>query len=230
MNKKSTTVVLAHGAWGNPSSWDKVTTLLHSKGIKAVTFRLPLTSLADDVAALDKVLAGLDGDAVLVGHAYAGAVISATRSEKVKALVYVAGIAPDQGEIVAEVFNRYGHDDKTPELAPGPDGLIWLPPEAFATAFAQHASPEEQRELAAKQVPISPACITVPVERPRWKDVPAWYLLAEQDHMIPTQTQRFVAERMHARIGAYPVDHMPSVTAPELVEQLIVDAVHHVEA
>lgn len=230
MSKKSATVVLAHGAWGNPSSWDKVASLLISKGIKAVTFRLPLSSLADDVAALDKVLAGLDGDAVLVGHAYAGAVISATRSAKVKALVYVAGIAPDQGETVAEVFNRYGHDDKTPELAPGADGFIRLPPEAFATAFAQHASPEEQRELAAKQAPISPACITIPVGQPRWKDVPAWYLLAGQDHMIPTQTQRFVAERMHARISAHPVDHMPSVSAPELVGQLIVDAVQHAAA
>lgn len=228
MNRKSATVVLVHGAWADESSWDNVTALLHSKGIKTVTPRLPLSSLADDVAVLDKVLAGLDGDAVLVGHAYAGAVISATRSPKVKALVQVAGIAPDQGETVAEVFNRYGHDDKAPQLAPSADGLIRLPREAFAIAFAQHASPQEQQALATKQLPISPACITVPVEHPRWKDVPVWYLLAEQDHMIPAQTQRFVAERMHARISAYPVDHVPSVTAPELVETLIVDAIQYV--
>lgn len=228
MKRKSTTAVLVHGAWADESSWDNVTALLHSKGIKTVTPRLPLSSLADDVAALDKVLAGLEGDAVLVGHAYAGAVISATRSPKVKALVHVAGIAPDQGETVAEVFNRYGHDDKAPQLAPSADGLIRLPQEAFAIAFAQQASPQQQQVLAAKQLPISPACITVPVEHPRWKDVPVWYLLAEQDYMIPAQTQRFVAERMHARISAYPVDHVPSVTAPELVEALIVDAIQYV--
>jgi pimeloyl-ACP methyl ester carboxylesterase len=229
MSKKSVTVVLAHGAWADESSWDKVVDLLRIRGLKTVTPRLPLSSLTDDVAVLDKVLAQAEGPVVLVGHAYAGAVIASTRSPKVKALVYVAALAPDQGETVADVFYRYEHDDKAPKLAPDHQGLIWLPQEAFATAFAQHASPEEQQALAAKQLPISPASITVPVERPLWKDVPAWYLLAEQDHMIPEQTQRFMAERMQAHISAYPVDHLPSVTAPERVEALIVDAVRQVE-
>jgi len=229
MGKTSATVVLAHGAWANESSWSRVVALLHSKSIKTVTFRLPLSSLADDVAALDKVLAQVDGPVVLVGHAYAGAVIAATHSAKVRALVYIAALAPDQGETVADVFNRYEHDDKAPKLAPSDDGLIWLAPEAFGTAFAQHASPEEQKTLAAKQLPISPAAITVPVERPLWRDVPAWYLVAEHDHMIPEKTQRFMAERMNARISAYPVDHLPSVTAPELVEAVIADAVRYSE-
>jgi pimeloyl-ACP methyl ester carboxylesterase len=228
MGKISTTVVLAHGAWVDESSWSKVVALLQSKGIKTVTFRLPLTSLVDDVATLDKVLAQVDGPVVLVGHAYAGAVIAATKSAKVRALVYIAGLAPDQGETVADVFNRYEHDDKAPKLAPGDDGLMWLAPEAFGVAFAQHASPEEQKALAVKQLPISPAAITVPVERPLWRDVPAWYLLAQHDHMIPEKTQRFMAERMNAHISAYPVDHLPSVTAPELVETVIVDAVRYV--
>lgn len=228
MGKTSATVVMAHGAWADESSWSRVVALLQSKDIKAVTLRLPLSSLADDVAALDKVLAQVDSPVVLVGHAYAGAVIAATHNAKVRALVYVAGLAPDQGETVAEVFNRYEHDDKAPKLAPGDDGLLWLAPEAFGIAFAQHASPEEQKALAAKQLPISPTAITVPVERPLWKDVPAWYLLAQHDHMIPEKTQRFMAERMNAHISAYPVDHLPSVTAPELVEAVIVDAVRFV--
>jgi pimeloyl-ACP methyl ester carboxylesterase len=229
MGKKSTTVVLVHGAWADPSSWGKVVNLLQTKGINTVTLRLPLSSLADDVAVLDNALAQVNGPVVLVGHAYAGAVIGATRSPKLRALVYVAGLAPDEGETVAEVFNRYGHDDKAPQLAPADDGLIRLPPKAFSTAFAQNASPQEQQALAATQPPISPACITVPVEHPRWRDVPAWYLLAEHDHMIPAQTQRFIAERMKAHIEAYPVDHLPSVTAPELVETLIVNAVRQAE-
>jgi pimeloyl-ACP methyl ester carboxylesterase len=229
MGKTSATVVLAHGAWADESSWNPVVALLQSKGIKTVTFRLPLSSLADDVAALDKVLAQVDGSVVLVGHAYAGAVIAATHSTKVRALVYIAGLAPDQGETVADVFNRYEHDDKAPKLAPGDDGLMWLAPEAFGMAFAQHASPEQHKALAAKQRPISPAAITVPVERPLWKDVPAWYLLAQHDHMIPEKTQRFMAERMNAHISAYPVDHLPSVTAPGLVETVIVDAVRYVD-
>jgi pimeloyl-ACP methyl ester carboxylesterase len=227
MASNNATVVLVHGAWANETSWDKVVPLLNEKGIKTVTPRIPLSSLADDTVALDRVLDQIAGPVVLVGHAYAGAVIAATRSKKVKALVYVAALAPDQGETVADVFYRNEHDDKAPKLAPDSNGLIWLPPEAFGTAFAQHATPEEQRALAAVQLPISPACITVPVERPLWKDVPAWYLLAEQDHMIPEKTQRFMAERMNAHVSTYAVDHAPSITAPALVEKVIADALQH---
>jgi pimeloyl-ACP methyl ester carboxylesterase len=230
MGKISATVVLAHGAWADESSWDKVVALLLLKGIKAVTFRLPLSSLSEDVAALNETLARAESPIVLVGHAYAGAVIASTRSAKVKALVYIAALAPDQGETVADVFYRDEHDNQSPKLAPDADGLIRLPQEAFAIAFAQHASAEELQVLAAKQLPISPKSISVPVERPLWKDVPAWYLVAEHDHMIAPKTQRFMAERMNAHIRVYPVDHMPSVTAPELVERVIADAVRHVES
>lgn len=225
MNTKAVTVVFAHGAWAGESSWNKVTALLQSKGIKTVTFSLPMSSLADDVAALDGALGQVDGPAILVGHAYAGAVIAATHSDKVKALVYVAGLAPDEGETVADVFNRYEHDAKAPALAPDSDGWIRLPAEAFETAFAQHATAQELKLLAASQRPISPASITVPVGAPLWKRVPSWYLVAQRDHMIPEKTQRFMAERMNAHIRAYPVDHLPSVTAPSLVVDVIVDAI-----
>lgn len=227
MNADATTAMLVHGAWAGETAWSKTAHVLHLNGIKAVTIRLPLSSLADDTAALDQALEQVDGPVVLVGHAYAGAVISSTQSSKVRALVYVAGIAPDQGETVAELFNRYGHDARTPQLAPDGEGWIRLPADAFATAFAPHATTEEQHMLAATQPPISPAAITVPAGAPLWKRVPSWYLLAEQDHMIPAQTQRFVAERMQARIASYPVDHVPSITAPALVANLIADAIKH---
>ena len=218
------TVMLVHGAWADEASWNKTLAVLHSNSVKTVTVGLPMTSLDGDVAALDAALDTLPGTAVLVGHAYAGAVIGATRSTKVKALVYVAGLAPDEGETVAEVFNRFGHDEPTPALAPSADGRIWLPADAFETAFAQDASPTEQKALAAAQRPISPACITVPATAPLWKHVPAWYLLAERDHMIPARTQRFVAERMRAHVHAYPVDHVPQVTAPALVAHVVGEA------
>jgi len=227
MNTAAKTAVLVHGAWADPASWAGVVDALQSKQIDTVTVSLPLLTLAGDVAALDDVLDRIPGKAVLVGHAYAGAVIAATQSPKVAALVYIAGLAPDEGETVAEVFNRYPHDDTTPALAPAEDGLMWLPTEAFATAFAQHATKQQQQVLAASQRPISPAAITVPVGRPLWKQVPSWYLVAQRDHMIPEQTQRFLAERMHAHTTALPVDHLPSVTAPSLVAEVIVDAVRH---
>ncbi len=225
MSKKAATVVLIHGAWADGSSWSKVIESLRDESIEAVTLSLPMLSLPGDVAALDGKLAELGGPVILVGHAYAGAVIAATQSRQVQALVYIAGVAPDRGETVADVFNRFGHDEWTPALAPGQDGRIRLPAEAFATAFAQHATAQEQQALAVTQHPIAPACITVAVGEPLWKSVPAWYLLAEDDRMIPERTQRFMAERMGAHVVAAPVDHLPSVSAPAVVSRLIVEVV-----
>jgi pimeloyl-ACP methyl ester carboxylesterase len=180
MPKIDLSVVLLHGAWADGSSWSKVILGLRSNGITAVTVPLSLTSLAEDVAALDRTLERVAGPVVLVGHAYAGAVIASTHDPKVKALVYIAALAPEEGETVAEVF--YGNEahPQAPRLAPDKHGLIWLPHDAFASAFSQNASAEDQAVLAAVQRPISAACIGVPVGRPLWKDIPSWYLLAER--------------------------------------------------
>jgi pimeloyl-ACP methyl ester carboxylesterase len=229
MSKNEVTVVLAHGAWADGSSWSKVVASLYLDGIKTVTVPLPLSSFADDLAALDRTLERIDGPVVLAGHAYAGAVIGATRDSKVKALAYVAALAPGQGQSVADVFYMNPPHPKAPTLAPDSHGLIWLPSEAFEAAFAQNATGVEQAVLEALQRPISPACITVPVGRPLWMDVPTWYLLAEQDRMINPQTQRFMAERMKARISAHPVDHTPSVTAPDTVVALLTDVIQQIQ-
>jgi len=225
MSSNDVSVVLVHGAWADGSSWTKVIGPLAAGGIKVAAAPLPLTSFRDDVAALDRTLERVQGPVVLVGHAYAGAVIAATRSEKVKALVYVAALAPDQGETVADVFTRGTPHPQAPKLVPDEHGLIYLPGPAFAAAFAQHASVEGQILLAAVQRPISPACITVAMERPLWKDRPSWFLVAEQDRMIVAANQRFMAERMKARVHTHPVDHTPLVTAPGVVVDIIQEAV-----
>jgi pimeloyl-ACP methyl ester carboxylesterase len=177
------------------------------------------------VAALDRALARVPGPVVLAGHAYAGAVIAATRSEKVSALVYVAALAPDEGETVADVFYRGTPHRQAPKLAPDEHGLIYLPDAAFATAFAQNATAEELAVLAAVQRPISPACITVAVPRPLWKDRPTWFLVAEQDRMIVADNQRFMAGRMEANLRSYPVDHTPMATAPSTVLDVLHEAI-----
>ncbi|MGH7117611.1 MAG: alpha/beta fold hydrolase [Acetobacteraceae bacterium] len=223
-------MVLVHGAWADGSSWAKVIGLLVAEGLEVVAAPLPLTSFADDVAALDRTLERVPGPVVLVGHAYAGAVIAAVRGEKVKALVYVAALAPAEGETVADVFYRAGPHPQAPKLAPDSHGLIYLPRDAFAAAFAQHAKADEQALLAAVQRPISPACITVAVGRPLWKDRPTWFLVAEQDRMIAPETQRFMAERMHARVRSHSVDHAPLFTAPRLVTGVIREAIGEVMA
>ncbi|HEY1856030.1 alpha/beta hydrolase [Acidocella sp.] len=204
MSPNDVSVVLVHGAWADGSSWAKIIAPLAAEGIKVVAAPLPLTSFRDDVAALDRTLERVTGPVVLAGHAYAGAVIAATRSEKVRALVYVAALAPDESETVADVFYRTAPHPQAPKLAPDGNGLIYLPEAAFAAAFAPNASQEELVVLASVQRPISPACLTVAMERPLWKDRPSWFLVAEQDRMIVQETQRFMAERMKAR--------MPSIT------------------
>ncbi|MBV8474114.1 MAG: alpha/beta hydrolase [Hyphomicrobiales bacterium] len=218
------TIVLAHGAWADGSSWREVIAPLEADGLDVVAAPLPLTSLQDDVAALERLLERVEGPVVLVGHAYAGAVIGEARSDKVRALVYVAALAPEEGETVADVFYRGEPHPLAPKLAPDAHGLIWLPREAFAAAFAQNASEEALEWLAAVQRPIAVPSISTPVGRPRWKDLPAWYLLAEDDRMIRRETQAFMAERMKAAIVARPVDHTPSVTAPSAVVEIVLAA------
>lgn len=218
------TIVFAHGAWADGSSWEKVIRGLRSAGLKSVAAPLPLTSWTDDVAALDRTLERVGGPAILVGHAYAGAVIAGTRSEKVKALIYVTALAPDEGETVADVFNHTEPHPKAPKLTPDAHGLIWLPEEAFPAAFAPNASAEEQAMLFAVQRPLAVSCISTKVGRPLWKDRPTWFLLAESDHMIVSATQRFMAARMKAEIRSHAVDHTPSVTAPQAVVDIILEA------
>ena len=226
MVRKDVTVVLVHGAWADGSSWRDVIDPLRTAGVNVVAAPLPLTSLQDDVAALERTLERVDGSVVLVGHAYAGAVIGEVRSVKVRALVYVAALAPDEGEAVADVFYRHEPHPLAPKLAPDAHGLIWLPHDAFATVFAQNATDSAREWLAAVQRPIAVTCISTPVGRPGWTDLPSWYLLAEDDRMIQPQTQVFMAERMKATIVARPLDHTPGVTAPGLVVEVVLAAVH----
>lgn len=223
-------IVLVHGAWADGSSWAKVIRPLAADDIRVIAAPLPLTSFPDDVTALDHALERVTGPVILVGHAYAGAVIAATRDPKVKALVYVAALAPDEGETVAEVFYRAEPHPLAPNFAPDDHGVIYLPYSAFAAAFAQNASVEEEVLLAAVQRPISAACISVPVGRPLWRDLPSWFLVAERDRMIPPDNQRFMAERMTARMRAHPVDHAPIVTAPGVVLDIIRSAIDDVAA
>lgn len=225
MALKNVNVVFAHGAWADGSSWGPVIAALDADGTRVSAAPLPLTSLADDVGALNRCLERAEGPIVLVGHAYAGAVIALARPERVRALVYVTALAPDEGEKVADVFYRAAPHPLAPKLAPDGNGWIWLPQTAFATAFAQNASAKDLAVLAAAQRPLSPNCISVPSGRPLWKDVPSWYLIAEDDHMIVAETQRFMAARMKAKVKSHTVDHLPSITAPKVVIDIVRDAI-----
>lgn len=221
---KRAAVVVIHGAWADGSSWEPVIRSLQKEGFNVVAAPLPLTSLSEDAAALRRTIARTHGPVIVAGHAYAGAVVGTAGDERVKALVYVAALAPDEGEAVAEVFYREESHPKAPKLAPDGDGFIWMPDEGFADAFAQNATPEQLTLCRAVQRPISVRCIQEPVATPAWKTKPAWYLLAEEDRMINPKTQRFMAERMKATIRSSSVDHTPLLTAPDEVATIIREA------
>lgn len=224
-SKTKADVVLVHGAWADGSSWTRVIKPLQSGGLRVVAAPIPLTSLSDDVAALERALERTDGPVVLVAHAYAGAVIGASINERVQSLVFIAALTPDEGETVGEVFYREKPHQEAPHLAPDKHGFLWIPDDRFGTAFAQHASPEQAALLAATQRPIALACIQEKAPSPAWKAKPSWYLVAEEDRMINPATQQFLARRMGAQIRSEKVDHAPLVTAPELAVEIILQAV-----
>jgi pimeloyl-ACP methyl ester carboxylesterase len=221
---QGTTVVLVHAAWADGSSWAEVIRPLSAQGIKVIAAPIPLTSLSDDVRELDRALARTQGPLILAGHAYSGAVVSATKNDRVRGLVFVAGLTPAEGETVMEVFTREKAHPQAPQLAPDAAGIIWLPDEAFAAAFAQNATPDQRAVLNATQRPIALPCIQERSPKPLWTQKPSWYLIAAEDRMIPPATQRYLAERMGAKTHTAKVDHVPLVTAPGLVVGMIQEA------
>ena len=222
---ENTAVVVAHGAWADGSSWEAVILLLNKKGLQVVAAPLPLTSLSDDIVALNRTIARTKGPVIVAGHAYAGAVIAGANQERVKALVYIAALAPDEGETVAQVFYRDEAHPLAPQLAPDKDGWIWMPEEGFANAFAHHATADQIAVSKAVQRPIALKCIQESAPKPAWRSKPSWFLIAEEDRMINPKTQHFMAKRMQARIHSFAVDHTPLLTAPERVLEVIIAAV-----
>jgi pimeloyl-ACP methyl ester carboxylesterase len=220
----TSTIVLVHGAWADGSCWRDVILPLEGSGLQVLCAPIPLTSLTNDAAALSSALERISGPMVLVGHAYSGAVIAAVRHERVKSLVYVAALAPDEGETVAQVFYRDPKPPESPKLAPDSHGLIWIPDGGFRAAVAHKASAEQTAIANAVQRPIAVQCIQEAAPTPAWKTKPSWFLIAEEDRMINPKTQHFMAERMRAKVLAHPVDHSPMYSEPRLVVDVILEA------
>jgi pimeloyl-ACP methyl ester carboxylesterase len=208
------TVVLVHGAWADGSSWQEIIRPLQERGLNVIAAPIPLTSLSDDAAALKRTIARTQGPVIVAGHAYAGAVIATVNDESVKALVYIAALAPDEGETVAQVFYKDEAHPKAPQLAPDADGFIWMPDEGFANAFAQNATQEQLALAKAVQRPISVKSIQEPAPEPAWRSKPTWYLVAEEDRMIQPEDPALHG-RTHEgngevfRSGSHPTTHCP---------------------
>lgn len=223
-NSETLTVVAVHGAWADGSSWKDVIRGLQTQGLRVIAAPIPLTSFGDDVAAVRRAIARAPGPIILAAHAYAGSVIAAVNDEHVRALAYIAALAPDEGETVAQVFYRDAPHPQAPKLAPDADGYIWMPEDGFRNAFAQNATAQQLALSAAVQRPIALKCIQEPVPKPAWKSKPTWFLVAEEDRMINPKTQYFMAERMAANVRSHAVDHAPLLSAPQKVVDIILEA------
>jgi pimeloyl-ACP methyl ester carboxylesterase len=221
---KTATAVLVHGAWADGSCWSNISLPLGRKGLNVTAAPIPLTSLTDDAAALRRVIEKMDGPVILIGHAYAGAVIATAQDDRVKSLVYIAALAPDEGETVADVFYRGAPHPEAPKLEPDANGWIWMPDEGFGHAVAHKASPDQLAIMAAVQRPIAVDCIQEKAPAPAWRAKQSWFLIAEEDRMISPETQRFMADRMGATIRSHAVDHTPMYTAPNLVVNVVLEA------
>jgi len=211
-------IVLVHGAWADGSGWRGVYSALTERGYHVSVVQNPLTSFADDVAAVNRVLARQDGPALLVGHSYGGAVITeAGNADNVAGLVYVTAFAPDVGESVSSLIAG----GEPPPLQPSADGFLFFDPAIMPQAFAQDLDASDAAFLAASQVPTAGAAFAAPVTQAAWRTKPTWYVVASEDHIIPPAAQRQMAGRMNAQVTEVAGSHAVYVSQPAAVADAI---------
>jgi pimeloyl-ACP methyl ester carboxylesterase len=221
---KVKTVLLVHGAWADGSSWSKVVPLLEAKGLRVVAVQIPLTTFAEDVAATERAIALEDGPVLLVGHSYAGAVITeAGNDPKVAGLVYVSAVAPDQGEsafgLITSVQTPIGS-----ELRPDSSGFLKLTPKGISEDFAQDLPAKEIAVLTATQVPINVAAMKGEVTKPAWKSKPSWYIIGANDRAISPELEAAQAKKIGATTTTVSSSHVIMLAQPVKVANVILDA------
>ncbi|HEY5921952.1 MAG TPA: alpha/beta hydrolase [Kofleriaceae bacterium] len=217
-------IVLVHGAWADGSCWDKVVPLLEAKGYSVVALHLPLTTPAEDIAATTRAIERQPGDVVLVGHSYAGFVISrAGHDAKVKALVFVDAFGLDDGETVNALLK-----DKPPAwlkaLQVDSGGYAWLSKETVMNDFAPDVSAAEQKLILAKQGPVPVKGFDEAMKDPAWKSKPSWYVRGTRDRIIDPSAQAMFAKRMKAKTTTIDAGHVGMLSKPKAVADVILDA------
>jgi pimeloyl-ACP methyl ester carboxylesterase len=217
-------VVLVHGAYADGSSWSEVIPILQRAGLNVTAVQNPLTSLADDVEATRRILALQEGPTVLVGHSWAGTVISeAGVDPKVSALVYVAARAPDAGEDYSALAAKYPAPPATAGLVKS-DGFAQLSEEAFVRDFAGDLDPVQARALYAVQGRISLTLFASRTTQAAWKIKPTWYAVSTQDRTTSTELERFLAKRMKAKTIELNSSHVSLLSHPQEIANLILAA------
>jgi pimeloyl-ACP methyl ester carboxylesterase len=215
-------VVLVHGGFVDGSGWEDVYRILKKDGYEVSIVQNPTSSLADDVDATKRVLAGQKGPVVLVGHSYGGVVITeAGNDPKVAGLVYIAAFAPDKGESVAALIKDPPPGAPVPPILPPQDGYLSLDREKFAASFAGDLPKDKAQFMADSQVPWGVEALTGTISEPAWKAKPSWYLVATDDRMIPPAAQRAMSKRAGSTVTESAGSHAVYVSQPEAVAAII---------
>jgi pimeloyl-ACP methyl ester carboxylesterase len=224
-------IVLVHGAWADGSSWEKIVPLLQARGFNVVCVQNPLTSIADDVAATNRIVNAQEGPVLLVGHSYGGAIITvAGMNPKVAGLVYVAAFAPDKGETLAGLAKPYGDTPAFGQIRPIEDGFLLLTPTGVMDDFAQDLTLAERKTMVSTQAATQGAILGTPITDAAWHTKPSWFVIASNDRTISPEQEKFTAERMKAKTLILPTSHVAMIAKPKEVTAFIADAAASLQA
>jgi pimeloyl-ACP methyl ester carboxylesterase len=230
----SCTIVLVHGAFAESSSWDGVIDPLVAEGHRVVAAANPLRGLSADAAAVSDLVRTIEGPVVLVAHSYGGAVISNVDPDagEIVGLVYVNGFAPEAGETcfqLAAMFPGSRLGEETARPVPRSDGTtdLYIALDSFHDIFCQDLPAPQAARMAVTQRPGSQDALVEPSgERPLWKEVPSWFLIGEEDRIIPAELQRYMAERACAQrtVAVEGASHAMPVSRPDATVHPILEA------
>jgi pimeloyl-ACP methyl ester carboxylesterase len=225
MVKSAATIVLVHGAWADGSSWNKVIPLLLAKNMRVIAVQLPLTSVEDDLAATNRIIADTKGPIVLVGHSWGGmAVTQAGNDPKVMALVYVSAFAPDVGETGSSLIGAHPTPPALSTIVTDSAGFVYQTVDGMLKNIAPDLPVEEARALAVTQGRLAGKAFGQAVAVAAWKTKPCWFIVTTEDRVVSAELQTAEAKRMEARITLIQSSHMSLLSHPGEVAAVIEDA------
>lgn len=221
-------IVLVHGIWADGSSWSEVIERLQKTGMTVTAVQLDLTSLAGDVTRVRHALSAQSGPTILVAHSFGGAIITALGKDtpNVVGLVYLSAFAPDQGESMKALVTAEPQPPVAAAIRPDAQGLLWLDRDGFVEYFAPDVHPTQAHMLAVVQKPIAASEFMdeTPFGEPAWKSLPSWFLITQQDQVVPPVAQRLMAKRAGATTREVASSHVSMISHPEVVTELILTA------
>jgi pimeloyl-ACP methyl ester carboxylesterase len=219
-------IVLVHGAWADGSCWSAVIERLQLAGYNVTAPQFPLTTMADNLVRLRQVLAVQTGPTIVVGHSYGGQIITAlgTDAPNVVGLVYIAAFGLDEGETIEGLLAQGPPTPALAHLRIDEQGFGWLPQDDFVKHFASDVDPVKANVMYAAQQPAAASSLAEPMGTPAWKTLPSWYMVATNDEAIPPDAERLFAQRMGATVVEVASSHVPMISQPDAVTNLIVTA------